>query len=158
MEYPGSATLSRKSAIELRPARAEDYRFAWRLYLEGIRPDAAAYKPWVDAEAEARFESRYKPASTWIVSCDGTDVGWMELQELDDELRLNQLYVAPGYHRQGIGLQAMRHVLARSRQTGKPVVLNVLKNNPAIRLYQRFGFTVVGENHSKLFLTRPAER
>jgi ribosomal protein S18 acetylase RimI-like enzyme len=158
MAHPASAALTRNFDIELRPVRAEDYRFAWRLYSEGIRPYTAAYKTWMDAEQEARFENRYKPASTWIVRRAGTDVGWMELQELDEELHLNQLYVAAAYHRQGIGSQVMRHVLARSRETGKPVLLNVLKNNPARRLYERFGFTVSDESETKFFMTRPAER
>jgi ribosomal protein S18 acetylase RimI-like enzyme len=158
MAHPASAELTRNLDIELRPVRAEDYRFAWRLYSEGIRPYAAAYKPWVDADAEARFASRYKPESTWVVCRDGTDMGWIELQVFDEELRLNQLYVASAYHRQGIGSQVMRHVLARSRETGKPVLLNVLKNNPARRLYDRFGFTVSGESETKFFMTRPAER
>ncbi len=158
MANPASATLTRDSEIELRPVRAEDYRFAWRLYAEGIRPYAAAYMAWVDAEQEARFESRYKPGSTWVIRRDGTDVGWMELHEIDEELRLNQLYVAATQQRKGIGSQVMRQVLAKSRETGKPVALNVLKNNPARRLYERFGFTVVGENEMKFFMTRPTER
>jgi len=158
MANPASATLTRNSEIELRPVRAEDYRFAWRLYAEGIRPYAAAYMAWVDAEQEARFESRYKPGSTWVIRRDGTDVGWMELHEIDEELRLNQLYVAAAQQRKGIGSQVMRQVLAKSRETGKPIALNVLKNNPARRLYERFGFTVVGENEMKFFMTRPTER
>jgi ribosomal protein S18 acetylase RimI-like enzyme len=158
MANQASATLTRDSEIELRPVRAEDYRFAWRLYAEGIRPYAAAYMAWVDAEQEARFESRYKPGSTWVIRRDGTDVGWMELHEIDEELRLNQLYVAAAQQRKGIGSQVMRQVLAKSRETGKPIALNVLKNNPARRLYERFGFTVVGENEMKFFMTRPTER
>jgi L-amino acid N-acyltransferase YncA len=158
MANPASATLTRDSEIELRPVRAEDYRFAWRLYAEGIRPYAAAYMAWVDAEQEARFESRYKPGSTWVIRRDGTDVGWMELHEIDEELRLNQLYVAATQQRKGIGSQVMRQVLAKSRETGKPVALNVLKNNPARRLYERFGFTVVGESEMKFFMMRPTER
>jgi GNAT superfamily N-acetyltransferase len=153
-----STTLARDSEIELRSARVEDYPFAWRLYAEGIRPYAAAYVTWVEAEQEARFQSRYKPASTWIIRRDGVEVGWMELHEVDDELRLNQLYVVPGHQRKGIGSQIMRYVLARSRETAKPVALNVLKNNPARRLYERFGFALIGENEMKFFMTRPAER
>src|SRR5215204_5652044 len=120
MANPASATLTQDSEIELRPVRAEDYGFAWRLYAEGIRPYAAAYMAWVDAEQEARFESRYKPGSTWVIRRDGTDVGWMELHEIDEELRLNQLYVAAAQQRNGIGSQVMRQVLAKSRETGKP--------------------------------------
>jgi ribosomal protein S18 acetylase RimI-like enzyme len=158
MAHPASAALTRNLDIELRPVRAEDYRFAWRLYSEGIRPYAAAYQPWVDAEAEARFASRYKAQSTWIIRRGGVDIGWMELHEVDEELRLNQLYVAAAHRRNGIGSEVMQHVLARSRETGKPVLLNVLKNNPARRLYERFGFTVSGESETKFFMTRPAER
>jgi ribosomal protein S18 acetylase RimI-like enzyme len=36
-------------------------------------------------------------------------------------------------------------LLATWRPTGKKVVLRVLKNNPARRLYERLGFSVVAE-------------
>jgi predicted GNAT family acetyltransferase len=38
--------------------------------------------------------------------------------------------------------------------SGKPVVLTVLKNNPARRLYERLGFAVAGEAGVKLEMRR----
>jgi hypothetical protein len=38
--------------------------------------------------------------------------------------------------------------------TGKPLALTVLKNNPARRLYERFGFSVVGEAGVKFEMRR----
>jgi ribosomal protein S18 acetylase RimI-like enzyme len=36
-------------------------------------------------------------------------------------------------------------LLATWRPTGKKIVLRVLRNNPALRLYERLGFCVVAE-------------
>jgi ribosomal protein S18 acetylase RimI-like enzyme len=43
-------------------------------------------------------------------------------------------------------------LLAEWEPTRKPVVLGVLKNNPARRLYERLGFLVVGESEMKFMM------
>jgi ribosomal protein S18 acetylase RimI-like enzyme len=43
-------------------------------------------------------------------------------------------------------------VLDEARRSGKPVALQVLKVNPARRLYERLGFSVTGENETLYFM------
>jgi len=43
------------SEICLRPARPDDYDFAFRFQVETMKPYAAAFFEWVDKEQEDRF-------------------------------------------------------------------------------------------------------
>jgi GNAT superfamily N-acetyltransferase len=140
----------------LRPAQANDYDFALRLYVETIKPYTVAYMAWVDEVESARFARLWAPADTRIITLDGTDVGWVEASELPAEIFLKQMYVMPGHQRRGIGTQVLRFLLQQWTATGKPVVLGVLKNNPARRLYERSGFTIVGETEMKFMMRREA--
>jgi ribosomal protein S18 acetylase RimI-like enzyme len=46
----------------------------------------------------------------------------------------------------------MRRLIAEWQ--ARPIVLTVLKNNPARRLYERLGFAVIGETDMKYMLRR----
>jgi ribosomal protein S18 acetylase RimI-like enzyme len=50
----------------------------------------------------------------------------------------------------------LQGLLEQWRPSRKPIALGVLKNNPARRLYERFGFSIVGENDYKVFMKRSA--
>ena len=51
----------------------------------------------------------------------------------------------PNYIGQGIGTQLMQAYLERAKTRFPAVALNVRADNPALRLYQRAGFEVIGE-------------
>lgn len=84
-----------------------------------------------------------------IVTFNGSDVGWLQVQESLTEVRLLQFFIAPNQQRKGIGTEVLRNLLAAWEATAKPVVLSVLKNNPARRLYERLGFSEVGDTGVK---------
>jgi ribosomal protein S18 acetylase RimI-like enzyme len=69
-------------------------------------------------------------------------------------MRLQQFFISPDHQRRGIGTEVLNSLVAIWKATGKPVVLTVLKNNPARRLYERFGFSVVGEAGVKFEMER----
>jgi ribosomal protein S18 acetylase RimI-like enzyme len=51
----------------------------------------------------------------------------------------------PEWQGRSIGRRLVGALLDQARRAGVPVVLSVLKVNPARRLYERLGFRVVGE-------------
>ncbi|HEV7371558.1 hypothetical protein [Arenibaculum sp.] len=55
------------------------------------------------------------------------------------------------------GPQALRLVL-EERCRDRPVRLGVLRNNPARRFYERFGFAATGEDGIKILMCRPGGR
>jgi ribosomal protein S18 acetylase RimI-like enzyme len=144
-------------AIALRPARADDYGFALALYTETVKPYTIAFMPWVETVEAARFARQWAPADTRIITHDNADVGWLEATDTGTEIFLKQFYVAPAWQRRGIGTQIMRVLLKEWQAIDKPIVLGVLKNNPARRLYERLGFATVGETDMKFFMRREAE-
>jgi len=147
-----------QATIALRPARPVDYDFALALYVETIKPYTMAYMDWVDAEQVARFAGLWTPADTQIITLDGVDIGWLEASEASSEIFLKQFYVTPAHQRHGVGTEVMQRLL-RQWPAGKPVVLGVLKNNPARRLYERLGFALAGETETKFVMRRePPQR
>jgi ribosomal protein S18 acetylase RimI-like enzyme len=142
------------TTIDLRPARAEDYDFALRLYAETIKSYTIAFMPWVDTVENARFARLWAPADTRIITLDGQDIGWLEASDTGAEIFLKQFYLSPALQRQGIGTDVMQRLIAEWQ--GQPIVLTVLKNNPARRLYERLGFAVIGETDMKFMMRREA--
>jgi GNAT superfamily N-acetyltransferase len=140
--------------VALRPARAEDYGFALALYVETIKPYTIAFMDWVDEVETARFARLWRTDDTQIITLDGIDSGWVEASDDGNEIFLKQLYVVPALQRRGIGTQVMKLLLDRWRTLQRPVVLGVLKNNPARRLYERLGFVVTGETDMKFMMRR----
>ena len=131
--------------IDLQQATAEHYDFALHLYLLTMRPYLQEPGVWDERQQRTSFAAQWKREEVRIISVDGKDVGWLQVAELPTEIRLQKFYVSPQYQRSGIGSEVLSNLLATWRSTGKKIVLRVLKNNPARRLYERLGFSVVAE-------------
>ena len=149
-----AGTVRRAATIALRPARADDYDFALGLYLETIKPYTVAYMAWDEAVEAARFARLWIPANTRIIMRDAVAIGWLAASERADDIFLQQIYIVPAYQGHGIGTEVMQSLLTQWNATGKPIVLGVLKNNPARRLYERLGFAVAGETPMKFMMRR----
>ena len=100
---------------------------------------------WDEQQQRASFPAQWKREEVRIISIDGNDVGWLQVAELPTEIRLQKFFVSPQYQRSGIGTEVLSKLLATWRSTEKKIVLKVLKNNPARRLYERLGFSVIAE-------------
>jgi ribosomal protein S18 acetylase RimI-like enzyme len=138
-----------RRTIQLKPATAAHYRFALDLYLSTMRPYTEQLMVWDDEKQQASFATLWELEEVRIVTLDGNDVGWLQLQESPTEVRLLQFFIAPDQQRNGIGTEVLRDLLADWQAMAKPIVLSVLKNNPARRLYERSGFSVVGDTDVK---------
>lgn len=141
--------------IDLRPARSDDYAFALGLYVESIKPLAGSWTDWIDEDHEAQFASLWRPEDTWIVALDGgEDIGWVEFRQTGDEIFLKQLYISPAHQRRGIGSTVVRRLMEERREMAKSIALFVLKNNPALRFYERHGFSIALETRTKFVMRR----
>lgn len=71
-----------------------------------------------------------------------------------EEIRVVDIALVPEARGRGIGTAILKDLLSKS---GKPVTIHVEKQNPAMRLYQRLGFTKIGEHgYYDLMECRPA--
>jgi ribosomal protein S18 acetylase RimI-like enzyme len=140
--------------IELKRATPGDFDMALNLYLVTMKPLTAELMTWDENKQSAGFAEQWNVNNVQIITLEGQSVGWVQAAETASEIFLQQLFVSPEYQGRGIGSKVLQTLLRHWKKTGKPVVLTVLKNNPARRLYERYGFTVVGEVGVKLRMSR----
>jgi ribosomal protein S18 acetylase RimI-like enzyme len=145
------------SAITLRQANSDDEAFIYRLYASARAEEMSAWG-WDAVQQEAflnlQFRAQqshyyeYPKTDHQIISVDGVPIGRILVSELDDEFRLVDIAILSEHRNSGIGAALIRALLERAGAAGKAVRLHVEKNNRAQRLYQRLGFTVVGDASS----------
>jgi ribosomal protein S18 acetylase RimI-like enzyme len=82
------------------------------------------------------------------------DIGWLQSFLQDNDLFLSQLFVERAHQRCGIGTEVMRRLMKEAKQLNQAVRLDVVKINPARRLYERLGFRIVGEEERKFHMKR----
>jgi ribosomal protein S18 acetylase RimI-like enzyme len=97
----------------------------------------------------ASFGRQWDPTQVRILMMDGADVGWLQSVSGESELFVAQIFVDAPFQRRGIGTEAMRRLIAEAASAGQAVCLDVVKINPALRLYERLGFRIIGEEELK---------
>lgn len=114
----------------------------------------------LSAWTEAMVREELAAPGRWYVGVDGDDlvrgtpsltptsrlVAYAGLWFDGDDAQVMTIGVAPGSQRRGLGSLLLDALVERSRQLGaRSVLLEVrVDNDPAIALYERFGFTVLG--------------
>lgn len=94
-----------------------------------------------------RFARDWAILENYIITRDDVRVGVLRLSVDNSSLHIRDIQVSAALIGQGIGSWAIQQSLLMSRQRGyTSIVLRVFKDNPAMRLYERFGFSVVAED------------
>ena len=129
----------------LRPATADDYDFLRWLHRATMREYVERTWGWDEDVQAAMFRERFDPAGQQIVVVNGRDVGVLRVERREDQLFLSELLIAPEYQRRGLGGAILADLRAEAARAGLPLTLQVLKVNPARRLYERHGLCVTAE-------------
>ncbi len=148
------ARWDRRPDLVLAPAAPEHFNFALSLYLRTMQSYTAALMTWDEQKQREAFQAQWKPQEARIVRLGGADIGWLQVEAADAEIWLWHFYIAPEHQRRGVGSEVLRRLFEEHAPLRKPIALAVLKNNPARRLYERFGFSVIGEDGVKLLMRR----
>jgi ribosomal protein S18 acetylase RimI-like enzyme len=142
-------------SISLRPATADDRDFLLTVFAS-TRTDELAALSANPAQAQAfiemqfriqqqDYEARYPAADNHIILVEGQSAGRMLVDRTGEMLALVDIALLSNYRNRGIGSFLIRQLLGEGIALKKAVRLSVFKINPAIRLYDRLGFSVVGD-------------
>jgi ribosomal protein S18 acetylase RimI-like enzyme len=143
--------------ISFRPAVPGDFDYCARLYFTEMETIIRELK--LDRQAQtANFRRQWNAAEARIIILDGAVIGWLQSAARDGALFLAQLFVEGAFQRQGIGTAVMHRLIAEATQAGQPMALEVVKINPAKRLYDRLGFRTTGEDDRKYHMRREPDR
>jgi ribosomal protein S18 acetylase RimI-like enzyme len=139
-----------------------DGNFLFQVYA-GVRRDEMAAWGWNTAQQDAflrmqfmaqqsSYRARFPGAAYSLIRHGGVAVGSMIVSREPKEIILVDLALLPEHRRKGIGRRLLEELLAESARTGLPVCLSVRKDNPAIELYAKTGFSKVGEDEVYLMM------
>jgi SAM-dependent methyltransferase len=148
--------LARPSPVALRPATETDREFLRRLHHVCFRPWVEPIWGWDEADQDRRFADAFTTEGRSIVELHGRAVGTIRTTRRAGTLVIADIAVAPEHQGRGVGARLLRGVLAEADGAGQPVRLQVLRTNPARRLYERHGFTVEAETAERFFMVRQA--
>ncbi len=133
--------------ITLRPYVPEDYEFVYGLKKLCYHDYVEALWGWDEEDQRSRFAGFMAEGAgeMTVILLDGdTPIGMTNYEFSGaDTLDICNLCLLPEYRGRGIGGKLLRQYIAQS--TRPILTLQVYKNNPARRLYERLGFQVYEE-------------
>ena len=131
--------------IGFRPATGNDVDFLYALHVATMKEYVDKTWGWEDAFQESVFLRNYVPANIQIITLDDKDMGMLVVEERPEDIFLRAIEIHPDHQSKGIATEIISTIIADGFQKNKPVRLHVLKVNPARRLYDRLGFSVIEE-------------
>ncbi|MBW5798881.1 GNAT family N-acetyltransferase [Halomonas elongata] len=124
--------------ISRRPARLEDLEWLDPFYEGLMRPYVEITHRW-DTN---KFRENFDPERVSIIQVDDQEIGMLRIDVNADHIYLGDLQIASEYQRKGIGSVLLKEVIQSALERHLPIRLRVLKGNPAISLYERYGFII----------------
>jgi ribosomal protein S18 acetylase RimI-like enzyme len=122
--------------------------------------------PWDEAQKEAFLHQQFEAQDAWwrenyagasfeVILVEGESAGRLYVHRGPSEIRIVDIALLPEHRGNGIGTRLLEELLAEGDADGKSVTIHVERMNPALRLYERLGFSVVEDKGVYLFLERP---
>jgi ribosomal protein S18 acetylase RimI-like enzyme len=132
----------------------EDEEFLFAVYAETRREEVEQFG-WPNVQVQQflrmqfelqqrSYRHRYPEAELSVVVFEGVRIGKLHTAVMANSIVLVDVALLPAYRNRGVGTSLIRDLQSRAANTGKSVVLHVIDNSPARRLYERMGFSVTG--------------
>jgi len=149
-------------AFQVRALLPEDTPFLWQMlyYAAHMQEDGVtSAQAAMSNPALAKYVHAWgQPGDIGFIALETTTAqplgaAWARLfigenktySQVDDQTPELAIAVLPAYLGCGIGTALLHRILQEARLQYPAIALNVRANNPALNLYQRLGFQVVGE-------------
>lgn len=100
---------------------------------------------------------KYHFENGFIVFNGKEKIGFLKYVYEETRIYLVQIQVEPRYQGQGYGNQFLQYLVDKSDELKCEMYLEVLKKNPARKLYEKFGFKITGEDEFSYEMNRVAK-
>ncbi|MDN5000405.1 GNAT family N-acetyltransferase [Bradyrhizobium sp. WYCCWR 12677] len=140
-----------EAGLTFRRVTDADLPLLARIYAS-TRIDELAPVPWSDAEKAAFLDMQFRaqhvhyqqnhPDADWlIIMRSAADIGRLYLERLPDRHCIIDIALLPDHRGRGLGEALLRDLLDEAASAGRDVEIHVEKQNPAMALYRRLGFS-----------------
>jgi GNAT superfamily N-acetyltransferase len=138
--------------VRLRQATAADLSFARELTRVNMRGYYAEYARVWQAQP---FDAEWSARQSFIISKAGKQIGYLSFSLESRYMYLRDVQLCEPYRGEGVGAWVMEQLALMAREQGaRSIRLKVFKSNPAMQLYQRQGYQVVGEEDALFWMER----
>ncbi|WP_152223149.1 GNAT family N-acetyltransferase [Pseudomonas sp. SCB32] len=152
--------------LNLRPMEDADLAFLRELYastraaeMERIPWDKATKDAFLTQQFNAQhqyYQAHYEGADFSLICHDDQPIGRLYVFRGPTTHNLIDISLMPQWHRRGIGTGFIADLTREADALGRSIRLFVEPENPALRLYERFGFRETGRRQHYLQMNREA--
>ena len=136
----------------LRSATEDDKDLLFETFKRSMREYIEWAWGWDEAFQRQGFWNSFAVENFKVVCVAHQFAGALYVDESDQHHWVRTIFLKPEFQGLGIGGSLLKHEASRANDAGKPLVLKVIKINPARRLYERLGFQVVNEDGPTYFM------
>jgi len=140
--------------LSLRPAVEADFERLLDLSVRVLRADLERLDRFMLSRRRTRMRAVFEAGDLRVIEREGAPVGCIGVARGADHVVLHSVYLEPAVQGRGIGAAAV--ALALQDAPGLPVRIEVLRESPAHRFWERLGFVRVGEEGVDWLYERPA--
>src|SRR6476620_7735313 len=147
----GDASIENKRmSILLREVTPDDEPFLFEVYastrnqeLEGLGWNEKQKRAFLRMQFVAR-ERSFPRVDDRIILLDERMIGRLAVDRTEKAIWLRDIALLTEYRNAGIGSRLIKDLMHDAVVSGQPLMLHVLFISPAIRLYERLGFSTTG--------------
>ncbi len=143
------------AAIRLRLATEADFGYVLDLSVRTMREHLERVGRYDPERRRSRMRAHLEAGSLHVIERDGAVIGSLGLKPRGAQMELHSFFLEPAL--QGRGLGAEVFAALRALHPGRGWWIEVLKQSPARRFWERQGFVLTGEQPFDWVLERPAD-
>ncbi|WP_270933433.1 GNAT family N-acetyltransferase [Falsiroseomonas oryzae] len=141
--------------IGFRPATEADFDHVLDLSIRTMRAHLERIGRFDPARRRARMRQHFEARSLRLIERDGTVIGCLGLYDRGDRMELHSFFLEPALQGRGVGAEVFAAL--RASHPGRGWWIEVLKESPARRFWERQGFVLVGEQPHDWIMERGAD-
>jgi GNAT superfamily N-acetyltransferase len=137
-------------SFDLRPAAKADFAFCWPIYRDAVQPLTQPPLDWREPDQQRIVERALAHAGSSILRSEGSDAGWLHVEETGQIIQLKQFVLVPAMRNRGLGTSFLDWMKERADRKRKDLNAELMTNSPARRLLERLGFKAVVTTDNKV--------
>ena len=148
--------MQNETNLSLREATPEDEPFLLEVYASTRLEELDGFG-WSDDQKQAfikmQFLARqrtYPRVDDRIILFEGRPVGRMLVDRNDESILLRDIALLTEFRNAGLGSRLIKDLMKEATDAGKPIQLHVVTSSPAVRFYERLGFSRSGGDNAYL--------
>jgi RimJ/RimL family protein N-acetyltransferase len=146
-------TVGTGAVVRLRPVQLDDEEFLCKVYAS-TRAEEMKLVPWDEAQKEAfvrmqfaaqqqHYGGFFPEAEHLLIALDDQPVGRIYINRDEQEIRILDVTILPEQRGAGVGTPLVKGIMAEAAETNRCVSIYVESHSPALRLFERLGFSMV---------------